>query len=191
MHLQLCCTFRYCSYKSIYSELRVIQYPSAWATEKLALTGATTGLKDMAIPKRPGSQRSRKKPWKWGRHEARLTELLLIRSDGNVSQMPYAPMDQQELTKHLNQQEFQRKTYCFYSWSYLKNKGAKCVMQYFDQLPLATSPTVLPHGGTITIQARWISHCNTVYLKSFIHLSTMSPRMTLTWELKQKQVLTL
>jgi hypothetical protein len=124
MHLQLSCFFWHYSYKSIYSELRDIQYPSASIIEKLALTGTTRGLKDMAISKRPGRRRSRKKPWKWGRHGARLIELLLIRSGGSISQMPYAPEDQQELTNHMNQQKFQNKTYCFYSLSYLKNKAA-------------------------------------------------------------------
>jgi hypothetical protein len=52
MHLQLCCIFRYYSYKSIYSELQVIQHQSASTTEKLALTGTPRGLKGAAIPKR-------------------------------------------------------------------------------------------------------------------------------------------
>jgi hypothetical protein len=49
------------------------------------------GLRGAAVPKRPGRGRSRKKPWKWGRHGARLKGLLLTGSGGSVAQMPYAP----------------------------------------------------------------------------------------------------
>jgi hypothetical protein len=34
---------------------------------------------------------AREMPWKWGRHEERLKQLLLTGSGGSVSQIPYAP----------------------------------------------------------------------------------------------------
>jgi hypothetical protein len=52
--------------------------------------GTLRGLEGGAVPKRPGGGRSRKKPWKWGRHGARLKKSLLAGSGGSVSQMSYA-----------------------------------------------------------------------------------------------------
>jgi hypothetical protein len=58
---------------------------------ELALDWNPQGLEGAAVPKRPGGERSRKKPRKWGIRGARLKELLLIGCGGSVSQMPCAP----------------------------------------------------------------------------------------------------
>jgi hypothetical protein len=39
-------------------------------------------LEGVAVPKIPGRGWLRKKPWKWGRHEARLKELLFVGFSG-------------------------------------------------------------------------------------------------------------
>jgi hypothetical protein len=51
------------------------------------------------------------------------------------------------------------------------------------------SAAILPHIGTITVQAWWLCDCTTLYdPKYFIHQSATLPRKTPTQELKQKCV---
>jgi hypothetical protein len=70
--------------------------------EKAALDWNPQGALGAAIPKSPGRGWSRKKPWKWGRHGARLRELLLTGAGGGTSQVLYAPEGASEIRQTEN-----------------------------------------------------------------------------------------
>jgi hypothetical protein len=59
--------------------------------EKSALVWNIQGVRRCGRPKNAWKRLSRKKPWKWGRHGAKLKGFLLRGTGGSVSQTPYAP----------------------------------------------------------------------------------------------------
>jgi hypothetical protein len=42
-------------------------------------------------------------------------------------------------------------------------------MQYFPQPPLEALPIIIPHAGSITVEASWICVLDAERLKSFAH----------------------
>jgi hypothetical protein len=61
-----------------------------WIQRVVRIGLEPSGAQGAVVPKRPGKGRLRMKPWKQGRHGARLKDWLLT-GPGGVSRMPYTP----------------------------------------------------------------------------------------------------
>lgn len=71
-------------------------------------------------------------------------------------------------------------------YSYFKDKVLLCtcshITWYFSQMLVVAMPVFLLHGGTITVEARWILNCNTVIqnissIQPTCHLGRLYSRM--------------